>query len=69
MWETLEIPRVVLGEKCGTVVIGGDGGWEKERGILRSLVDTITLESSLAMGEAANEPALPLSSSVSQNAL
>lgn len=31
LWERLEIPRVVLGEKCGTVVICGDSGWEKEK--------------------------------------
>lgn len=60
---------MVLGENCGTVVMCGDSGWEKggKKENLRSIVDRITLQGSLAIGKVKNEYTLPLSNSVSRN--
>ena len=44
-------------------------GKRKKMGILLSIIDTITLESNLQMGEVVNEPTLPLSSCFSEYTL
>lgn len=52
---------------CGSCSVWNQWMGKEKKGILRDTVDTITLESNLAIGKVENEHTLPVSHSTSRN--